>query len=567
MLSSNWAQRRKSYDVVVVGSGYGGAITAARIASANLNPKPSLAILERGKERWPGNVRFPDTLDGIVDELRSDANPLGLFDLLTYRDISIMKGCGLGGTSLINANVAATPDPEVFEQADWPRALNWDRLRPYYDRARKTLGAGPDPRAWTFPKVQAMDRRAHQVGLRAAPLDLAINFMESGINEYGVPRRPCRGCGDCTSGCNHLSKNTLFMNYLPMARRAGAEIFTRTKVERIEKLPGGGWRIHGEHDEDGAITSFTLDAANVILGAGSINSTEILMRSEAHGLRLSPALGTRFSCNGDFFGLAYNGDFRTQITGFGNHPEAPAAEHPPGPAIVSAIHYNGTARVADRFQIEDLTIPSAYIAAARRVFPTLQREDSDVGDEAEERRRIERDIDLKVAYDPDGALNHTMFYLVMGFDDARGRMVFETPWHERDGRLCIVWDEAGRQRIYTRLDEELRRHARALGASYIANPIWSFLDIRHLVTAHPIGGCPIGEDSEHGVVDEYGRVFTNDGAVHDGLFMADGALLPTSIGVNPFLTLSALAELIAVRKIRQLAGDAYPEPAHPVAVH
>src|SRR5574342_813331 len=116
MLSSNWAQRRKSYDVVVVGSGYGGAITAARIASANLNPKPSLAILERGKERWPASLRFPDTLDGVVDEFRSAANPLGLYDLLTYRDISIMKGCGLGGTSLINANVAATPDPERSEE-------------------------------------------------------------------------------------------------------------------------------------------------------------------------------------------------------------------------------------------------------------------------------------------------------------------------------------------------------------------------------------------------------------------------------------------------------------------
>ncbi|MEK7753574.1 MAG: GMC family oxidoreductase, partial [Acidobacteriota bacterium] len=127
-------------------------------------------------------------------------------------------------------------------------------------------------------------------------------------------------------------------------------------------------------------------------------------------------------------------------------------------------------------------------------------------------------------------------------------------------------DDAGRQRIYSRLNEELRRHSRALGASYIANPLWSFLDIRHLITAHPIGGCPIGEDPSNGAVDEFGRLFKGDGGVHDGLFVADGSLIPTSVGVNPFLTISALAEHIADRKILQLKGAAYPQPRQTVSV-
>jgi cholesterol oxidase len=247
------------------------------------------------------------------------------------------------------------------------------------------------------------------------------------------------------------------------------------------------------------------------------------------------------------------------VTGFGNHPESPTAAYPPGPGIVSAIHYRGVPSVTDGFQIEELAIPSAYVAAAQRAFPALQREDTDAGDEAEDKRRIQRDLDLSVAYDPDGALNHTMFYLVIGFDDARGRMVFETPWHEREGRLKIVWDDAGRQHLYTRLNEELRQHARALGASYIANPLWTFMDVRRLLTAHPIGGCPIGADYTVGAVDQYGRVFRGDGGVHEGLLVADGSVLPTSIGVNPFLTISALAEHIAGRKIRQLQGEAYPQ--------
>ncbi|MCC6586495.1 MAG: GMC family oxidoreductase [Bryobacterales bacterium] len=545
MFTSSWDQRKGSYDFVIIGSGYGGAITAARLATVNLNPKPSICILERGKERWPGNIRFPDTVDAVMEEFRNDANPLGLYELLNYPDISVIKGCGLGGTSLINANVAATPEADVFDEPAWPEALRWNYLKPYYDRARKTLGAGPDPRAANFPKVQAMERRAGQIGMKPFLLDLAINFTESDINPYGVPRRPCLACGDCTTGCNHLSKNTLYMNYLPMARRAGAQIFTEAEAGTVERGTDGRWLVKGRRVETGE--PFTLHSANVILAAGSLNSTEILLRSQQHGLSLSPAVGTRFSCNGDFFGLAYNGRFRTQVTGFGNHAaDSPAAQHPPGPAIVSAIHYDGKRPLAERFQIEDLTIPSAYIAAARRAFPMLAPSQKD---DAEACKRIQRDLDLSVEYDPDGALNHTMFYLVMGFDDARGRMDLH------NNTVRVLWDDAGRQAIYDTLHQELQMHAKAQDAAYIANPMWSFLEMRHLFTAHPIGGCPIGEDSASGAVDRYGRVFKGDGEVHKGLFVADGSIIPNSIGVNPFLTISALAEHIAESKVRELSGE------------
>ena len=115
MLATPWEQRKSAYDFVIIGSGYGGAISAARLASANLNPKPSICILERGKEWQPGS--FPETGVEVLGALRSDPNPLGLYELLNYPDISVIKGSGLGGTSLINANVAIVPDREVFEAA------------------------------------------------------------------------------------------------------------------------------------------------------------------------------------------------------------------------------------------------------------------------------------------------------------------------------------------------------------------------------------------------------------------------------------------------------------------
>jgi cholesterol oxidase len=564
MLANDWGTRKKSYDFVVIGSGYGGAITAARISNAGLNR--SVCILERGRE-WPVGT-FPDTLERGLSATRSSTNPLGLYEFLNYRDISVIKGSGLGGTSLINANVAYIPDREVFEQAGWPKALGFDHLLPYYNLASKTLAATEHPHATDLKKVQALDKRARQLGKEAFALNIAVNFDIDGKNQYGVEQKPCIDCGDCVSGCNVGAKNTLYMNYLPMAANAGAQIFTQMKVEWIEKLSGGGWRIHGRrYRNHGLSDSFTLDARNVILGAGSINSTEILLRSEMRGLSVSPALGTGFSGNGDFFGLAYNGDFVTDVLGYGARrtPEAGKAV-PPGPTIVGAVRYNGDAPLDKRITVEDLSFPSAYVLGAKIAFASIRGDDTDVGDEEAERRRVQQDLDFADLYNSNGALNHTMLYLVMGHDDARGTMVFEAPWYQPDGRMKIEWDGAGRQVVFTRINEELRRHARALGASFISNPLWNIFDARHLITAHPLGGCPVGEDYMQGAVDVYGRVFSGDGSVHDGLFVADGALVPSALGVNPFLTISALAEHIADRKIREMQGEAYPEPEPAVSV-
>ncbi|MBM3814564.1 MAG: GMC family oxidoreductase [Acidimicrobiia bacterium] len=564
MLSRDWNELKDSYDFVIIGSGYGGAITAARIANSTLNPKPSVCILERGKEWKVGE--FPDEFDKYVSEVRSDANPLGLYEVLNYPDISVLKGSGLGGTSLVNANVAIIPDEDVFKIDGWPKQVTRSTLMPYYDKAVKTLAALPHPRAGQLPKVQALQRRAAQAGLEAKPLNIAVNFDIDGKNAHGVDQKPCIDCGDCVTGCNVGAKNTLYMNYLPMAAKGGAEIYTQTKVEYIKKLDGGGWQIHGRHYKTKKSSKrFQLNARNVILAAGSINSTEILLRSsQLHGLSVSAAIGTRFGGNGDFFGLAYNGDNRTQVLGFGNHPNSPGAKMPPGPTIVAAIRYNQDGPAGKRFTIEDLTFAKAYVRGAQVAFASLRGEDTDAGDEAAEAERVARDFFGKEPYHADGALNHTMLYLCMGIDDVKGYFRWERPITERDGRVTISWPGAGKQKIFSLINEELRRHARREGASFLPNPLWSFLNLGHLVTAHPLGGCPMGEDYVSGVVDQFGRVFAADGSVHKGLFVADGAILPSALAVNPFLTISAVAERIAERVIKAEGGDAYPAP--PVSV-
>src|SRR5215475_2501718 len=167
-LATPWEKRQNKYDIVIIGSGYGGAITAARLAMADLTPKPTVCILERGKEWMPG--QYPETPVDVIRETRSDLNPLGLYELLNHPDISVIKGSGLGGTSLINANVAIVPDREVFEQFHWPSSITYDELAPYYKTAHDALSANPHPRAMQLGKVQALDRRAQQLGTRAQAL-------------------------------------------------------------------------------------------------------------------------------------------------------------------------------------------------------------------------------------------------------------------------------------------------------------------------------------------------------------------------------------------------------------
>lgn len=573
MLSKDWKDHKPSYDFVIVGSGYGGAITAARLTAAPA--KPSVCILERGREWEVG--KFPDDFDQVVKEQRGTFNGTGLYEFLAFPEISILKGCGLGGTSLINANVAIRPDRETFEQTAWPTNIKLDALNPFYDKAAQTLAANPHPRsnpdqANCLRKVKGLDKRAQEIGQRAYGLNIVVNFedLPEGKNQHGVPQKPCNDCGDCVTGCNVGAKNTLYMNYLPIAHRNGADIFTKIEVKWIEKRSGGGWRVHGKRIRTFAPDeSFTIDARHVILSGGSLGSTEILLRSEQKGLSLSPKVGTQFSGNGDFFALAYNNDQQMNTMGFPGK-EAPhkwqTRGNAPGPSIVGAVKYDAGLPLEKRILVEDFSFPSAYLKAAMLGFDAAHAfrltEDTDFGDEEQERKRREANDQFNVYKNDNAALNHTMLYLIMGHDNAKGTMRLKDNFLTGE-RLEIDWDDAGRLPLFNLINEEIRRHARALGGSFLTNPLWRFVDSKPLITAHPLGGCPLGDDYTQGAVDEYGRVFAGDGSVHDGLFVADGSLIPTALGVNPFMTISALSERIADRLVRYLGGEAFAPPKPP----
>ena len=572
-LANDWDQRSPGgYDIVVVGSGYGGAITAGRLASAQWSSgKPSICVLERGKEWLPG--QFPDALARGAQELRHTLNPLGLYDFRFGTDIGVLMGSGLGGTSLINANVVFEPDPEVFDHPQWPQAIrdarDQSQLQDYFNRVRATLFARKHPDALNLSKIQALKK-----GAEAADFDLpdiAVNFEFEGNNTWGIRQRKCISCGDCVSGCNVGAKNTLDTNYLAIAKSGGAEIFTQVEVKRIEPQAGGGYLIHYIRRESpyGLAEEGTLTANRiVVLAAGALGSTEIMLRSRQFGLRLSDTVGTRFSGNGDFFGLAYNSDMRTDALGWGAYPDSDRASRiqppsgpalHPGPTIVGRVKYNKDKPLGDRITVEELSFPLMYVDAARSAFAFswLNRRDTDPDDFIDNFMEFERRSRDIGAVDPsleEGALNHTLCYLVMGQDDGSGQIELDPVTQE----ARIRWPRVADQSVFKRQNELLLAHATVLGSTFVQNPLWAFTPLRTLLTVHPLGGCPMGEDHTTGLVNDLGQVLDDCGGIHRGLYIADGSVVPTPIGVNPLLTISALAERLAERLVTELGGSLFP---------
>jgi cholesterol oxidase len=553
ILANHWGDRRAGgYDVVVVGSGYGGAITAARLANAALNPRLNVCLLERGQE-WPVGD-FPDSLPELVANTYNPAlNRLGLYEFDAFENIAVIKGSGLGGTSLVNANVAIRPEPDTFDE--WPSALHKaaqigegkpGSLWNYYKQAELTLDVSSHPSGSSLKKFQALKKRASQLGQLVETLPLAVNFQKEGVEVYkgkgkSIVKHKCIDCGDCVTGCNVGAKNTLYMNYLPLAKTGGAHIFTQAEVNYLEKAPDGSWIVHVTHRDD-FLTSeeVTIRARLVILAAGALGSPRILLQSRQQGLPVSDALGTRFGGNGDFFGLAYNSNQITDTIGWGNHKnDDPIAQVVrAGPSIVGLVRYREKAPPGQRFVIEDLSFPRAYRDAAAAAFPLLLGVPAGTQNPAQAQQREDNDLG---GADPKGALNSTMLYLCMCRDNSGGILSLDD-----FGEIQVKWAGAGAEAIFKDVNQECFAHATALGSNFIENPIWKVSPWKTLITAHPLGGCPMGEDGSDGAVDHLGRLFQGTGSdVHAGLYVSDGSVVRTALGVNPFLTISALSERIA----------------------
>ena len=556
MLSRSVDQIQAHYSAVVIGSGYGGAIAAARIARTGRD----VCVLERGKELHPG--QYPNTAVSAAREIQvhtakaDHGSAVGLFDFQVGPDVTVLTGCGLGGTSLINASVALEPSDAVFADDRWPAPLRRhpEVLRPFMRAAREMLGSTPYPRDFPdLPKLGALERAAEGLGRKVVRPDLNVTFA-SGPNAVGVRQNACNLCGDCCSGCNYGAKNTVLMNYLPDAYAHGAHIFTEVAVQSVRRSQGA-WRVGFDRLGGGPATALRFVTADVVvLAAGTLGSTQILLRSRDLGLPVSDRLGYGFSGNGDVLAFAYDTDEPTRDVGLGGR--VPRADTAVGPTITGLIDLRGpNPGLGDALIVEDGAIPGALAS----VIPLMLSAASD-GFPDEETRRLRELAGIPFGSHR-GPVGRTLTYLVMSTDGSGGRIAME------NDRIQVVWPECGEQPVFDRDNRLLAEATRALHGRETPDPLWAWTNGQSLITVHPLGGCVMADDAADGVVDHQGRVFDPvSGGVHDGLYVCDGSVVPCALDANPSLTISAIAErtaalLIEDRKWAEGRRDGAPEPA------
>lgn len=532
-----------------------------------------MCVLERGREVHPGE--FPDGLLEAVRNAQLDhpwghlGNKAALYNLHARGDIGVVVGCGLGGTSLINANVSLRADPRVFQRSCWPAELRADlsRLDECFARAETML----QPQTANRPdrnnlKISVLQRSAEALGARVDPVPINVTFA-GGTNAAGVHQPGCDFCGNCVSGCNVGSKNTVLMNYLPDAAAHGAKVFTEVSVHHLSRTDGR-WVVHCELLTAGrelfGSPTLAITADVVVLAAGALGSTEILLRSRKD-VPLPATVGTRFSGNGDVLAFSYNGDQPVDAMG-SQRSRRHGAVHSGGPSVTGVIDLRGR-DLDEGLVIEDGTIPgglASHLSAVFAVASALAGTNAPSG-MRDALRKCARVVQSFTRGPGVGALRNTLTYLAMAHDDSDGQLVLD----EAD-LLSVSWPAVGDKPIFTSISDTLAAATKPHGATYLKNPLSTPKLGNRLITAHPLGGCPMGSDAACGVVNHKGQVFNGPTGkdVYKSLYIADGSVVPCSLGVNPLLTISALAE----RTVGMLAGDRkwsvdYDSPTPPLRPH
>lgn len=549
------------FDAVVVGSGFGGSVMAFRLAEAGL----SVCLLERGKTYPPGS--FPRSPIEMRNNFWDPSEGLyGMYDLWSFSGLEALVCSGLGGGSLIYANVLLRKDERWFVREDsrgrgyeyWP--ITRADLEPHYDRVEKMLNAQRYPFDHLpyseTSKTKAMKEAADELGLEWQLPKLAVTFgnpeqapvpgepiVEEHPNLHRRTRYTCRLCGECDVGCNFGSKNTLDYTFLTHAARHGAEIRPLHEVRSFEPRGEGGYAVrYVRHDlrREGAKTNTRnlpteeITCRRLILAAGALGTPYLLLGNRSAVPHISGTLGERFCGNGDLLGFA------TRSTERRNGTTIPRLLDPSGaPVITSAIRVPDEADGGSGrgFYVEDGGYPefvgwmleTADIPGALRRFLrfALHRVWARISKDPKSNLGAAASLLLG-----DCALSSgSMPMLGMGRDIPDGKM------DVRGSYLQIDWTTKTSKAYFDRVKRVMEDVARHVDADFSINPTWY---LRRVITVHPLGGCPMGRNKNEGVVNSYGQVFD-----HPDLYVVDGSAMPGPVGANPSLTIAAFADRVA----------------------
>ena len=502
------------YDAVIVGSGFGGSINSLRLAQAGR----SVLVLERGGRYKPGEFpRDVSDVDKVFWRYSRRTESRGLYEVRFFSGIAAVVASGVGGGSLIYANIHIRPDPVVFDDPRWPRSVNRESLDPYYDKVAAMLGVAPLPADIKLAKRDMYREAAVRAGREVFDPDQAVSWKEPG---YG--RQACQLVTECEFGCPHGAKNTLDFNYLAQAERSGARLRPGCYVTHVEPH-ASGYRVHYTDVASG--TSARVTGRRVVLSAGTLGTNEILLRCR-HVYRtlpdLSRKLGDGYSGNGDFLGSIQNS--QTDL------------EPWKGPDVTSVIRYFES---APRFTMAAPTFNRAVmtVLASRRqgggrllkvLSPLLWPLMEWIIPWAFRSGYLTKPARSR-AGDPARMTN----LFAIGRDNANGRVRLKR------GRLDIEWDYARENRELTqKMLAAMQEVADVYGGTFAPLITWNIFN--RIITVHSLGGCHLSDSPQGGVVSTHGEVHG-----YPGLFVADGSVIPSSIGFHPVMTISAVSERIA----------------------
>jgi cholesterol oxidase len=531
------------YDVLVVGSGFGGSVTALRLTEKGYR----VGVLEAGARFEDQD--FADTSWDVKRFLfRPEVGCYGIQRIDALKDCVIVSGAGVGGGSLVYANTLYEPLPAFFTDRQWSHITDWKaELAPYYDQAKRMLGVVENP-LYT-PADEVMEKVATEMGVGETfhPTPVGVFFGGPGdaqgtavadpyFGGAGPERRTCIGCGECMSGCRHNAKNTLVKNYLYLAEQNGARVLPLTTVTRVAPRSRGGYDVHVRFTKAKTGRSSArrvLSAEHVVFAASSLGTQRLLhrMRDEGHLPHLSQRLGYLARTNSESIVGAIAPDTSIDYT---QGVAITSSFHPDESTHIEPVRYGKGSNFMSLMQTV-LTDGDGPGPRWRTWLREMWTQRSNVRDLYDLRHWSERTVIALVMQ----SLDNSITTYTKPIPGTKRRYLTSKQGH---GVPNPTWIPAGNLAV--------RLMAKVMGGTpggSIGEPF------NRPLTAHFLGGCAIGDSPASGVIDPYQRVYG-----HPGLHIADGSAISANLGVNPSLTITAQAERAMAYWPNQ--GDVDPRP-------
>ena len=509
----------RDFDVVVIGSGFGGSVAALRLTEKNYK----VAILEAGKRF--NDKDFPKTswrLRKFLFMPRLGLN--GIQRIHVLPDVLVLAGAGVGGGSLVYANTLYKPPASYFEDKQWRDITNWDQeLSPWYDQASRMLGVAQNP--YFSASDKAMKQVADQMGVgqtfKLAPLGVyfsdgvGVKSKDPFFGGVGPDRSGCLQCGACMTGCRHNAKNTLPKNYLGLAESAGAKVFPEHTVTKVEQLADGSWVVTARKSSACFGKKRRFTAANVVIAAGTYNTQKLLHKMKTTGVlpKISDYLGKLSRTNSE----ALTGSIMPKGgTDFSKGSAITSSFFPDDHTHVEPVRYGKGSNfmgllqtvMTDGEKIRDRRKQWLRQVATK---PSLLLKILDV------RQWSERTVVALIMQNVDSAISVSSKRGLFGF------------------RLTSKNDSLTPNATYIPAANEVARRVAENNGGIAGGHIGDLVNAPF--TAHFVGGCVIGESVQTGVIDPYHRVYN-----YPTLHIVDGASVTANLGVNPSLTITAQAE-------------------------